>query len=1184
MSSLTTPRLLFASLRHYWRTNLAIVLGVVIGAAVIGGALIVGDSIRASLKQMTLDRLGDIDYVLTGPRFFREQLADDLLTSIRDPDHVWIDKPATVAPAIVMVAGVERKADSTTRRAGQVNVYGVEQRGWSLMAPKDSKRPTGNGVFLNESLAVALEAKVGDELTIWIELPTAVPRDTLLGKRDNDSQEVTVTVETILTDGPGAPRLGFNPTQQLPMNLFIALNTLQDALDFAKLKPTRSQPFGEAARVNTLLSTEWQLSGEHIAKSGSGRADSTGVEEATHQLRTATQLADLNLRIVNDDVLKCAVLESEQMLLEDVFARRALQLAKDSNRPASPMMVYLANWFRNPRDESAFSMYSTVAGLDILDLDDAFGPWEFIGPIPDSLDENDVIINEWLAQDLKVKIGDEIRFGYHVVGSHGELPEEERTVTVRGIVKMTGAAVDRQLTPTVKGITDADSLDDWDQPFPMDLDKVTDRDDEYWNEYRATPKAFFSLTTAQKLWPSRYGSYTSVRIAPKPGETTEELREQMSKELLRTIDPIDIGMAFQPVKQQGLQAASGSTDFTGLFIGFSFFLILAAVILVGLLFRLAVEQRVQQWGLLAAVGLSPWQIAGLMLGEGALLVLLGGILGGVAAVGYAQLMLYGLKTWWIGAIGTKFLILDVRPMSVAIGVIAAAVTSLLAVAFGLWELRRVSIREQLTGVSEHEPVGTSTGSRWVRWRAGGSLILSLLLLVGVMTGVIPQREAFSGITWPVVVFFLAGMLLLVSGLWGLSAWLQGNTALAVRGRGWPAVLRLGWRNASRRRSRSVLTAGLIASAAFVIAAVAAGQKNPAVERPDKHSGNGGFTLVAESSSPILYSLNTPEGRKTLNLTAKTPAQQAALDALHVVAFRVKPGEDASCLNLYQTRMPTILGVPDEMIHRGGFSFVGGKELWSSLQGGTLFQDGIPFHGELVPVLGDMNTLQFSLKKGVGSELEYPNVTAAGPLRLQVAGMFNGAVFQGVLLMSETNFLKLFPDRKGYQYFLVDVPLEHAAAASELLETDLAEYGFDAEPVADRLARFLAVQNTYLSTFQSLGGLGLLLGTFGLATVMLRNVLERQGELALLRAVGFQPGQVAGMVLCETALLLGWGLITGTVAALLAMLPHLTSTGADVPWTAGGLLLGSIAIVGLAASGWAVRAATHVPIVTTLRGE
>lgn len=373
-----------------------------------------------------------------------------------------------------------------------------------------------------------------------------------------------------------------------------------------------------------------------------------------------------------------------------------------------------------------------------------------------------------------------------------------------------------------------------------------------------------------------------------------------------------------------------------------------------------------------------------------------------------------------------------------------------------------------------------------------------------------------------------------------------------------------------------MTAGLIASAAFVIAAVAAGHKNPTEERPNLNSGNGGFTLVAESSSPILYDLNSEEGRRKLNIQAKTPAQEAALESLKVISFRVKPGEDASCLNLFQTRLPTLLGTPPAMLDRGGFKFIaGGPQPWNVLL--KQEDDGS------IPVLGDMNTLMFGLKKSPGQTIPVPSADDPEH-QLKIAGMFDGAVFQGVLLMSEAQFLKLYPEQKGFRYFLIDVPLEHAPAAAEMLETDLAEYGFDTEPVAERLARFLSVQNTYLSTFQSLGGLGLLLGTFGLATVMLRNVWERQAELALLRGVGFPPRQIARLILAESTLLLGWGLLTGTTAALLAMLPHLLSTGADVPWLNGGALLIGVALVGMLASIGAVRTATRVPIVSTLRGE
>ena len=76
-----------------------------------------------------------------------------------------------------------------------------------------------------------------------------------------------------------------------------------------------------------------------------------------------------------------------------------------------------------------------------------------------------------------------------------------------------------------------------------------------------------------------------------------------------------------------------------------------------------------------------------------------------------------------------------------------------------------------------------------------------------------------------------------------------------------------------------------------------------------------------------------------------------------------------------------------------------------------------------------------------------------------------------------------------------------------------------------------MQNTYLATFQSLGGLGLLLGTIGLAVVQWRNVLERRGELALLRAAGFPARMLAILVALENVLLLLLGLGVGLLAAL-----------------------------------------------------
>ncbi len=1171
--------LLLRTLLFHWRTNLAVCLGVVAGTAVIGGALIVGDSVRGSLRDMTLARLGPIDIALTGPRFFREDLAAEVLS--RAQSHL-----SAATAVILLEASLEKhSADGTTvlTRAGRANLVGMGPVSQEFIG---AELPSDGEVDLNSRLARELEVKPGDEVTIVVELPSDIPRDALLGKRDDTSIQIPVTVRSVLGEDTHAARFGLRPNQQMPLNAIVFLKNLQDRLGLAGREATRRDLRSVPARVNTILAAAAQHESIELGLA----------KTLDDSLREAITLADVHGRIVPDEKFQYLSLESDRMILDRPIVEAGMKAAKHLGCQISPVLAYIANEIRvvggthevaaaNPVPR--YSRYSVVAGIDPAvfapEAGPPFGPFRFEAPETSpqfgSSDEGpgigEIIINEWLAQDLAAKVGDVVRLTYHVVGSHGELPEEERRFRVRGIVTLDDTvAADRGLVPEVHGITDVKTFDEWDAPFPMK--PVTKRDDAYWTKYRATPKAFVSLKTAQELWGSRYGNLTSLRMAPIPGKSLEESQKLLAAETLKQFNPAELGLSFQPVKYQQLQASSGSTDFGGLFIGFSFFLILSAMILIGLLFRLGIERRAANVGLLLATGFSPAQVRTLLLAEGLAIVAVGGLAGIVAAVGYAALIIHGLKTWWIGAIGTRFLELHMAPSSLATGLSIAVIAALASIWWGIRGLWRLSPRGLLSGITQPPLVVHRQRSRAARMFRNAHLLigLSVAATAAVVLKIIPEREAFGGFSWPTIVFFLVGLNTLAAGLTYLSAWVDSDRTAAVRGSGLSGAARLGTRNAARHRSRSVLSTGLVASATFLIVAIAAGHRNPAVEQPDRKSGNGGFTLVAESTIPVLYDLNTPEGRGKLGLDDDESTKILA-PVTKTIAFRVNPGENASCLNIYQTSQPTILGVPREMIERGGFKFVGLREAnpWQVL--------AEPSSDDTIPVIGDMNTLQYSLHLDPGQTL--PIHSEEGTVvELKIAGMLDSSVFQGVLLMDERQFQKLFPSRAGYQYFLIEVPPAAATAVSDLLESKLA--GFDAERVADRLASFLAVQNTYLSTFQALGGLGLLLGTIGLSTVMLRNVLERRSELALLRAVGFRDMLLGWLVLVENALLLGWGLATGTASALLAMLPHLVSTGADVPWRDVAVIIAAVFVAGMLGALFAVRGALRTPVLATLRAE
>lgn len=1171
MSSL---RLLISSLFFYWRTHLAVLLGVAAGAAVISGALIVGDSVRSSLRDLTLARLGAVDFATTGGGFMTAELAERLEQAISAES-----RGATVAPGLVMRAGLTHTVDGAIQRSGNVNVYGLDNRLWQMLPHGGHALPEPGEIVLNQRVAEALGVNPGDQVAVNLEVPSAIPRESLLGERDDLTREMLATVSSVLEDEIGAGRFGLNPSQQIPLVAFVPLEDLQQTLGLAATRPSRRNPIARPARINALF----LASG---GKSAAGQQTGPSLSEWSEKLRDELTLPDLGLRLVEVPEEGYLSLESERMILDDATVAAARRAAEASKAKTSEVDVYLANELISEKASKDYAMYSIVAGVDFSALDAApFGPWEYLEGEP-ARSADEVVLNEFVAREqLRVAVGDPITMKYYRVGSHGELPEESRSFRVAGVVALAGPAADRNLTPSLQGITDADNFSDWEQPFEMDLERITPADDEYWDAHRATPKAFITMEAANELFASRYGSRTSVRVAIPGGQSAADFAKVYEKALLAEIDPRAVGLAVEPVKAQGLQAASGTTDFTGLFIGFSFFIILSALILIGLLFRLGIEQRSRELGLLTAVGFTQQQRRWLALAESLVVVLAGGVLGTLLGIAYAQGMLHGLTTWWRGAIGTRFLVLDVRPWSLMIGFVATVLMAFLTVLWSLRAMKKRTPRGLLAGQIEEEASDATKRAGMGPGLTFGSLGLALVLIVAGLLGAIPSQEAFGGFSWQVVSFFVAGILLLTGAIAALSHWLRRGRSATVH-----TASGLGFRNAARQRLRSLSTVALIACATFVLVAVAASRRDPSVELPLRDSGNGGFLLLAESTTPLPFAIDTPEGRSKLGMSVGPGAQQETGDAeiltkMKTVSFRVRPGDDASCLNLYQTNLPTVLGVPETMIERGGFRFTAtpGEAPW------TLLQEELPptVVGErsvpTIPVLGDANTLMYSLKKGVGDTMLIPDAANA-EYALRIVGMLDGSVFQGMLLMAEAPFLRLYPDMEGYGYFLIEAPAASEAELTRVLETQLTPYGFDVSSVAGRIAEFLVVQNTYLSTFQTLGGLGLLLGTFGLGTVMLRNVLERRAELALMRAVGFRNSQLSRMILLETLFLLGWGLVAGTVAALLAVLPHLGSRGAEVPVTPGVLMLLAVFLSGLGAAWFAVRAAARTPIVATLRGE
>jgi len=1135
-----TTQLLKRSLTYYWHTNLVVVLGVAVAVSVLAGALLIGESVRGSLRDLSTRRLGKTDDLISSPNFFREQLEVDL----EQRGQFVMNGLGTTCP-LIAVKGVA-VSEPSKRRAGDVKVYGVDERFWRFHGISNIAAPQNGEALVSESLANELGSGTGESLLLRLEKPSDIPIESLHGRKEDPGKTIRLKVARVLRASDPLGEFSLQPQQDAVRAVFVSLSFLQKQLEKEEL-------------VNTIL----------VSRFSPTQSQSLAV------LRNKVTLNDLglDLRVLADP--QSIAIESQGRIINQHVANAAMQAAQSLSLRTVPVLSYLAN---SIDDGEHSTPYSLITALD----DETLA--KLAKPSGQTTKHPAIILNDWTARDLDAKPGDTVSLEYYVWHENGRLETKRTDFELTAVIPIAGLAADRELVPEYPGITGSENLSDWDPPFPVDLKRVRKQDEDYWHQYRTTPKAFIPLATAQDLWGTRFGKLTSMRVETLNGPFTAERVRSFSDKLLQSLDPALMGMQVVPVREQSLAASRGATDFGEYFLYFSFFLVVSALMLTTLFFKLGIEQRAREVGLLQAIGFSGAEIRKLFLAEGVLLAVVGSLLGLVGAVAYAAFLMYGLRTWWVGAVGTTALTLHVSWLWMVVGALGGVVAAVVCIFVTLRRLGRSSTRSLLAGSLEevsHKGTKEDTKTRtfffvplrknFVPLReiflALSLTLIGLALLIAGAFEVIPRVAAFFG----------GGVVLLIAGVLYLSSWLKRSKRSPIHGGGWWTVARLGFRNATYRPGRTVLCITLIAAAAFIIVAVDSFRRS-GVSATDRKSGTGGFPLLAESLLPVVHDANTATGRDALNLSS----DDATLKDVSFVSLRVRPGDDTSCLNLYQPRNPKIVAPPESFIHANRFTFQSSLASTAEEQANPWLLLDRQFDNGVVPVIGDANSLTYVLHVKVGDELVIDH--ASGPLRLLIAGALSDSVFQSELLMSEKNFLRLFPEQEGYRMFLIDAPAAQATQVSTVLEDRLSDFGFDAVPTAERLANFHRVENTYLSTFQLLGGLGLVLGTFGMAAVLLRNVFERRKELALLRAVGYNSSHFATMVITENVLMLVCGLAVGFVCALLAIAPVLFERGARLPNVSLGLLLLAVLLSGAIASLVGTLAALRSPLLAALRSE
>ncbi|NQV02391.1 MAG: ABC transporter permease, partial [Bacteroidia bacterium] len=915
-------------------------------------------------------------------------------------------------------------------------------------------------------------------------------------------------------------RFSLKSNQQAPFNAFVSLDQLASRV-------------GLPGAANILLIH------------GTGNSELT-VDQLDSALLNAWQMSDAGIRINRLDESELIQITTDRIFFDDQTAHSIREDLPFSR----PLLTYLANTLSANGKETP---YSFVAAMDD-------------GLLPRSLSPGEILITDWLAVDLGIRPGDSLYMTFFVMGPLRRLSEQQEGFTVSAIIPMNSIPYGESMMPEFPGMSHAGNCSDWETGAPVNLDRIRDKDEAYWNEFKGTPKAFITLEDGKRLWSNPFGTVTAFRfkstlqtgdssrssgrdvIAIPPKSRGEKQRHPASIEstIMAGLDPTWYQFNFQPVWEQGQQAVANSTDFGGLFLSLSFFLIASSLLLTALLFSLHARTRIPEVGVLSGLGFRKPLIIRILFSEALIVAIPGVILGSIAGILYNQLILYGLNTLWHDAVRTSLLRMEVNFSTLAIG----AASGFILAGGVLFLTLRGQLRRPVSGLVKGTllPFPQGLQKRKRTWLALGIvlIIISFGLLFELLTG---SSVLNAGL------FLAAGGLMMGGGIALLKAFLIWRSMKPPAGRAGllTTILRLG----SMKRGRSMAAISLLALGTFIVIITGANRKTFYGAERDRQSGTGGFLLWAETTMPLLYDLNTTSGKTYFAMDDEPLLQDLRFLQLHYL-----DGNDASCLNLNQVPQPMMLGIPQQ-----DFDTLGAFRLVNALPEVDPEHPWLTLNRELspgvIPAFADQTVITWGLRKKVGDTLLYLD-EAGRELRVKLMGGLDNSIFQGHILVSDSLLKQRFPSISGTLIMLVDGPFVGRKEIANRLEELFVDYGMMTVPASERLAEFNSVENTYLSVFMLLGALGVLIGTVGFGIILWRNNLERSRELALFAALGFRKNVIRYMLMIEYLLILFAGMILGIIGAVAGILPSLISPAYQMP---GGFLLVILTVIWISGAVW-----------------
>lgn len=1082
-------RIVLKSITFYRKPVIYQVLIITLLSAVITGSLLTGDSVRESLKRSASERLGNTGVVISsGVRYF------DVSLSQRIKERAGISNTP-----ILEMSGYCQNFNSQ-KGAFNTHIYGI-QNDFFLFNGTDSIVINKGEVAINRRLADYLDLKSGDDLIIRFRAISDIPADAPFAQSEATGTSVVMKIGSIIEPEKNG-NFSLAISQIVPMNLFMNLSDIQNNN-------------GDNIKANRLLVE---------------RKTAYSLSEIIKTFQSTLVPSDIGLRIRQVKALNTAEIISDRVFIDEAIVNEISTILPSS----APVLTYLGNRFKAG---SRSAPYSFVSALPV-------------SVYPEATKGNGIIINNWLAADLDLNTGDTLNLSWYTPDSLNKLTERNNDFIVNKIVEISGRWGDSLLMPEFPGIAGSESCSEWDAGIPIKMGEIRDKDEEYWNKYRGTPKAFINYETGKKLWGNNFGPATAIRF-PAGTSVTE-----IDKKLSGSLDPSKSGFSFTDISAESVNAAGQGVDFGTLFLSLGFFLIVASIVLLSFVITSYFDTKLGQIKTLYALGFKNRLINRLLFLESGLIGLIGSLIGAFSGFLVCIVITNALNSVWRGAVQTDTLGAHFNLIPVLTG---GLITFILIMFFTTIRIKRyLKVLSRKITVQNRKP-------------ASGFNLLLLLLSTSITISVLILALIISDSD--TALFFTAGTFLLITLI---LLWRQfylgkkgADADFSKPGKGLSELYY------SYYPSHAITPILFIAAGIFAVFITGANKMNFNENQSDRSSGTGGYLLWCDNTIPVKEDLNSDRGRIT------TGIDEEQLSEMSFIQIKRSSGNDASCLNLNHITSPPLLGVdPTDFIQKKSFSFAKAQDKntivnpWQYL----LRSDS----DNTIYGIADQTVLEWGLKLKIGDTLII-RVENGLPLNIIIAAGLKSSVFQGYVLIGKDSFLKYFPSVSGSSILLVDGDNDKTEIYRKSLTERLENYGVNIERTTDRLASFYEVTNTYLSVFGVFGALGMITGIAGLGFILLRNYNNRKKEFALMLATGFSVKRIKRIILREQLFILFAGVSTGVISAIIATMPSIRQSP-DIQWLFLTLMVLAVVLSGLTALYLSVRSISSDSLRASLKKE